>query len=67
MADLDLNERELATGAAIAMQTIREDRRDQAAEAARQRISSRTAWFSGIFVIVSSIGMLALMLYMSPT
>lgn len=61
MADLNLDERELAAGAAVAMDMARQDRRENKAER-RAAPSASAAWMTVAFVAVTSIGMLALML-----
>lgn len=61
MADLNLDERELAAGAAVAMDMARQDRRENKAEQ-RAAPSASAAWMTVAFVAITSIGMLALML-----
>ena len=61
----DLSERELAAGAAITMQTLREDQKEELKEA-RKKSSGKSEVISALFVIISSIAMLTLMIFMSP-
>ena len=63
MPDLNLSNQEMAAGAAVAMQSIREDRKEEAKLLKQQRA---TPWWVVAFVVLSSVGMLALMIYMSP-
>ena len=61
MSQLDLDERELAAGAAVAMSIARQDRRenklDQKAAPTTSSIGVTVA-----FVVISSVGMLTLMM-----
>ena len=62
MSELDLNERELAAGAAIAMSIAREDRKDNQSYQKSTLSGSATA-LTIAFVVISSIGMLAVMMF----
>jgi len=64
MPDLDLNERELAAGAAIAMDMAREDQRDNQRDRAASPSGAAAAMTIG-FVVVASVGMLAIMMLFS--
>ena len=61
MPDVDLNETELAAGAAIAMEMAREDRKQNEHIKATKMSASSTA-IAIAFVAVTSIGMLVLMI-----
>jgi hypothetical protein len=62
MSQLDLNERELAVGAAVAMNIAREDRRDNKADQA-SGLSGSAATLTIAFVVIMSVGMLAVMMF----
>ena len=64
MSQLDLDERELAAGAAVAMDMAREDKRDDKRDRAASPSSSAAAVTIG-FVVVASVGMLIVMLMFS--
>ena len=61
MSQLDLDERELAAGAAIAMDMARQDRRENRHEE-RTAISASSGWITAAFVIITSVGLLAVMM-----
>jgi hypothetical protein len=61
MPDVDLNETEMAAGAAIAMEMAREDRR-QNAHIEKTRMSASSTAGVIAFVAITSIGMLVLMM-----
>jgi hypothetical protein len=63
MSKPDLSERDAAIAATIARRTLREDRRDAEREA-RNAPSRRTVIISVLFVLVASLGGLALMIAM---
>jgi len=63
MDNLNLDEKELAAGAAVAMSMAREDRRHDKEREAQKMSGSSVAIAIG-FVLISSVGMLALMLAM---
>lgn len=62
MADFDINERELAAGAAIMRDMERQDRRENELEERNQPSGSAVA-LSVAFVAITSVGLLAVMLY----
>ena len=64
MPDLDLNERELAVGAAIAADMAREDQRHNRQDQAGSPSAASAAMTIG-FVVVASVGMLAIMMLFS--
>lgn len=61
MPDLGLNDTELAAGAAVAMDMAREDRKDRAHERST-RPTTGSAAFTIAFVVITCVGMLALMM-----
>jgi len=63
MPDLNLSEKELAAGAAIAMSVAREDRRMEE-RLETEKTSGSSIAIAVAFVAISSIGMLLLMLAM---
>lgn len=64
MSQLDLDERELAAGAAVAMDMARQDRRENRHEE-RTALSASASWITAAFVIVTSVGLLAVMMIRS--
>ncbi len=64
MSQLDLDERELAAGAAVAMDMARQDRRENREEQ-RNALSTSVGWITAAFVIVTSVGLLAVMMIRS--
>ena len=64
MSQLDRDERELAAGAAVAMDMARQDRRENRQEQ-KNAISGSAAWITAAFVIVTSVGLLAVMMVRS--
>ena len=64
MPQLDLDERKLAAGAAVAMDMAREDRRENKAYEA-SALSASSVWLTIGFVVLSSVGTLVLMMLRS--
>jgi len=64
MSQLDLDERELAAGAAVAMDMAREDHRDNKKYEATA-LSGSAAALTIAFVVVASVGMLVVMMMFS--
>lgn len=62
MSQLDLGERELAIGAAVAMDMAREDRKDNEAYQASSLTGAATT-LTIAFVVIMSVGMLAVMMF----
>jgi len=61
MSQLDLDERELAAGAAVAMDMARQDRRENRHEQ-QTALSASAIGLTIAFVVISSVGMLVLMM-----
>ncbi|MFY0612829.1 MAG: hypothetical protein JXQ99_14950 [Hyphomicrobiaceae bacterium] len=64
MSQLDLDERELAAGAAVAMDMAREDQRDNKRDRAASP-SGASAALTIAFVVVASVGTLVIMMMFS--
>ncbi|MFT7576213.1 MAG: hypothetical protein ACI9XZ_002600 [Alphaproteobacteria bacterium] len=62
MSQLDLGERELAIGAAVAMDMAREDRKDNK-EYQSSHLSGAASALTIAFVVIMSVGTLALMMF----